>query len=80
MNLFLAELSQAVAPGAQGIVLMDTAGELCVPENLSLVFLPPYSPEPRWRGGSGRKVLCPPIVLPRSNRAGRENGALSPLS
>jgi transposase len=50
MNLFLVELSQAVAPGAHGIVLMDTAGrhtasELRVPENLSLVFLPPYSPE-----------------------------------
>jgi len=50
MNLFLAELSQAVAPDAHGIVLMDkagwhTAGELCVPENLSLVFLPPYSRE-----------------------------------
>ena len=50
MNLFLAELSQAVAPGAHGILLMDkagwhTAGELRVPENLSLVFLPPYSPE-----------------------------------
>jgi DDE superfamily endonuclease len=50
MNLFLAELGQAVAPGAHGIVLMDkagwhTAGDLVVPENLSLVFLPPYSPE-----------------------------------
>jgi transposase len=50
MNLFLVELSQAVAPGAHGIVLMDKAGwhtasELRVPENLSLVFLPPYSPE-----------------------------------
>jgi len=50
MNLFLAELGQAVAPGARGIVLMDkagwcTAGDLVVPENLSLVFLPPYSPE-----------------------------------
>jgi DDE superfamily endonuclease len=50
MNLFLAELGQAVAPGAHGIVLMDkagwhTSGELVVPENLSLVFLPPYSPE-----------------------------------
>ena len=50
MNLFLVELSQAVASGAHGIVLMDkagwhTAGELRVPENLSLVFLPPYSPE-----------------------------------
>jgi transposase len=50
MNLFLVELSQAVAPGAHGILLMDKAGshtadELRVPENLSLVFLPPYSPE-----------------------------------
>ena len=50
MNRFLVELSQAVAPGAHGILLMDkagwhTAGELRVPENLSLVFLPPYSPE-----------------------------------
>ena len=46
MNLFLAELGQAVAPGAHGIVLMDkagwhTSGDLVVPENLSLVFLPP---------------------------------------
>ena len=50
MNLFLVELSQAVAPRAHGIVLMDKAGwhtasELRVPENLTLVFLPPYSPE-----------------------------------
>jgi DDE superfamily endonuclease/Protein of unknown function (DUF3631) len=50
MNLFLAELSQAIAPGARGVVLMDkagwhTAGDLVVPDNLSLVFLPPYSPE-----------------------------------
>ena len=50
MNLFLAELSQAVAPGAHGVVLMDKAGwhiagDLVVPSNLSLVFLPPYSPE-----------------------------------
>ena len=47
MNLFLAELGQAVAPGAHGIVLMDkagwhTSGDLVVPENLSLIFLPPY--------------------------------------
>ena len=50
MNLFLTELSQAVTPGAHAVVLMDkagwhTAGDLVVPENLSLVFLPPYSPE-----------------------------------
>jgi transposase len=50
MSLFLAELSQAVAPGAHAVVLMDKAGwhiagDLVVPANLSLVFLPPYSPE-----------------------------------
>jgi transposase len=53
MNLFLAELSQVVAPGAHGIVLLDkagwrTSGDLVVPENLSMVFLPPYSPELTW--------------------------------
>jgi hypothetical protein len=57
MNLFLTELSQAVTPGAQAVVLMDKAGWHIAgavhPENLSLVFLPPpvqargrlYSPE-----------------------------------
>ena len=40
MNLFLVELSQAVTPGAYGIVLMDKAGwhisgDLIVPTNLS---------------------------------------------
>ena len=50
MSLFLTELSQAVAPGAHAVVLMDKAGwhiagDLVVPPNLSLVFLPPYSPE-----------------------------------
>jgi transposase len=40
------------------VVLMDkagwhTAGDLVVPENLSLVFLPPYSPELTW-GGTGQ--------------------------
>ena len=28
----------------------------------------------------GRKVVCSPIVLPRSNRAGPQKGALAPLS
>lgn len=50
MTLFLAELSRAVAPGVHAVVLMDKAGwhiagDLVVPANLSLVFLPPYSPE-----------------------------------
>jgi hypothetical protein len=46
----LAELSQAVTPGAHGIVLMDKAGwhiagDLVVPANLTPVFVPSYSPE-----------------------------------
>jgi transposase len=50
MSLFLAELSQAVAPGAHAAVLMDKAGwhiagDLVVPANITLIFLPPYSPE-----------------------------------
>ena len=50
MNLFLAELAQAIAPGAHAVVLMDKAGwhiadELVVPANVTPVFLPPYSPE-----------------------------------
>jgi DDE superfamily endonuclease len=50
MNLFLAELGQAVTLGAHGNVLMDKAGwhtasDLVIPANLSPVFLPPYSPE-----------------------------------
>ena len=50
MNLFLAELAQAVAPGAHAVVLMDKAGwhiadNLVVPANITPVFLPPYSPE-----------------------------------
>ena len=50
MNLFLAELAQAIAPGAHAVVLMDKAGwhiadELVVPANITPVFLPPYSLE-----------------------------------
>ena len=58
MNLFLAELGQAVAPGAHGIVLMDKAGwhmasDLVVPANLSLVFLPPIPPNSTRSSGCG---------------------------
>lgn len=50
MNLFLAELALAVAPGAHAVVLMDKAGwhiagDLVVPANITPVFLPSYSPE-----------------------------------
>jgi hypothetical protein len=50
MNLLLAEVSSQVPPGVHGMVLIDNAGwhtadELRVPANLSLAYLPPYSPE-----------------------------------
>jgi transposase len=50
MTLQLAEISQAVAPGAHAVVLLDRAGwhvstRLLVPNNITLVPLPPKSPE-----------------------------------
>ena len=46
----LDELSKTVDQDAHAVVIMDRAGWHCakaliVPDNLSLVFLPPYSPE-----------------------------------
>ena len=51
MNAHLAEISTQVAPGAQAVLLLDRAGwhqrgeRLCVPKNITLLDLPPYSPE-----------------------------------
>jgi hypothetical protein len=50
MNLHLKEISKNVAVGAHAIVIIDGAGwhiahQLRVPDNLSLLRLPPYSPE-----------------------------------
>ena len=50
MQNHLDEISQAVAPGAHAVRLMDragwhTTGELKMPENISPIFLPPRSPE-----------------------------------
>ena len=50
MSLHLAEVSQAVAPAAHGVLLMDRAGwhctkDLVVPDNLTLVLLPARAPE-----------------------------------
>jgi DDE superfamily endonuclease len=49
-GLHLAEIARHVAPGAHGVVVLDGAGwhasgELAVPENLTLLPLPSYSPE-----------------------------------
>lgn len=51
MNLHLAEISHHVSPGAHALLLTDgagwhqTGGRLRVPTNLTLLHLPPYSPE-----------------------------------
>src|SRR5947208_3574319 len=49
-GLHLAEIGRAVAPGAHAVVVLDRAGwhgagDLVVPENLTLLPLPSYSPE-----------------------------------
>ena len=50
MTLHLAEIAQAVAPGAHAVLLLDQAGwhvstKLTVPDNITLLPLPPRSPE-----------------------------------
>ncbi len=50
MQKHLEEISASVATKAHGVVIMDGAGwhkseALNIPENLSILFLPPYSPE-----------------------------------
>ena len=51
MNLHLAEISRNVMPGSHAVLLLDgagwhqTGGKLHVPDNISLLKLPAYSPE-----------------------------------
>ena len=51
MNLHLQEISSQVAQGAHAVVVLDgagwhqTGGRLRLPDNISLLHLPPYSPE-----------------------------------
>ncbi len=51
MNLHLAEISRCVAPNAHALLLADgagwhqTGGQLRMPPNITLMQLPPYSPE-----------------------------------
>ena len=50
MTLHLAEIAQAVAPGAHAVVLLDQAGwhqskRLLIPANITLVPLPAKAPE-----------------------------------
>jgi transposase len=50
MTLHLAEISAAVSPGAHAVLLLDQADwhgsrDLVVPDNITLLPLPPRSPE-----------------------------------
>ena len=50
MQLFLDEVSRKIPIGRHGVLILDQAGwhtteRLKLPENLSLLHLPPYSPE-----------------------------------
>ena len=51
MNEHLAEISRQVAPGAHAVVTLDGAGwhqsggRMQLPDNVSLLPLPPYAPE-----------------------------------
>ncbi len=50
MGLFLAELSRSLPPGTHAALVLDGAGrhvsqDLVGPANLTLIRLPPYSPE-----------------------------------
>ena len=50
MNLHLAEIAKAVAPGAHAVLLVDQAGwhlsaGLFIPANITIIPLPPKCPE-----------------------------------
>lgn len=50
MQAMLDELAAAVTPGSHAVVILDRAGwhttkELTIPTTITLLFLPPYSPE-----------------------------------
>ena len=50
MSVFLQDFSKSLAPNAHAVLVLDKAGwhttrRLRVPENISLVLLPAYSPE-----------------------------------
>jgi len=78
MNLHLAEISTQVAVGAHAVVVCDGAGwhqrggELQVPDNITLLTLPPYSPELNpmekvWDYTSAEQALCARVELLRGD-------------
>jgi transposase len=50
VNVFLRELAQELAEDVHAVLLWDQAGfhtarDVCVPENITIIELPPYSPQ-----------------------------------
>ena len=65
MNLHLAEIALAVAPGGHALLVLDQAGwhlsdKLIVPPNITLVPLPPKCPELTWGLRSREFLLTAP--------------------
>ena len=68
MALHLDEISQTVSPGAHAVVLLDQAGwhtsaKLNVPANISLLPLPPKSPELTRLRGLGVFSVSRPLPI-----------------
>jgi transposase len=50
VNTFLREFSKELSPEVHAVLIWDqagfhTAGSICVPENITIIGLPPYSPQ-----------------------------------
>ena len=82
MSLFLARFAQELAPGVHAVLLLDRAGwhvarGLSVPANVTLLPLPPYSPELNpvervWLAVLARALpLAPPARRVRRRARGR---------
>ncbi len=62
MQWHLDEIANRVSPGAHAILIVDqagwhTTGKLVIPPNITLLLLPPRSPEPeRMRSASGEHM------------------------
>ena len=91
MDLHLAEIGMRVTPGALAVVVLDGAGwhqpgeRLRIPSNVSLLHLPPYSPqlnpvENVWQpcGGTISPTACSTHTT-RSSTHAATPGTLSPV-
>ena len=84
MNLHLREISQCVSEGAQALLVVDGAGwhttaRLQVPDNITLLILPPYAPELNpveniWQYLRQNKLGNPPLPNPQGHRRGLLRG------